>query len=53
MTISVEYHHNGMTLSTVAGDERIHRIYQGYSLKEAKALFKDYVKLSQEKGLQS
>lgn len=42
--IIIERHQNGITLSKVYKGYRVHKIYQGYTIKEAKQLFREYLK---------
>jgi hypothetical protein len=36
--------HNGLLLSTVFSGRYFHRLFVGYSRREARTLFRDYVK---------
>lgn len=42
--ISVTRQHNGTVLSTVHNDQLYTQLYQGYTMREAKAAFREYVK---------
>ena len=44
MDIFVYRHSEGVELTTFAGGYRVSRLYIGYTLKEAKSLFRAYVK---------
>ena len=44
MDIFVYRHAEGVELATIAGGYRVSRLYIGYTLKEAKRLFRQYVK---------
>ena len=44
MEISVYRHAEGVKLATIAGGYRVSRLYIGYTLKEAKRLFRAYVR---------
>jgi len=46
MDIFVYRHAEGVELATIAGGYRVSRLYIGYTLKEAKRLFRAYVKES-------
>ena len=44
VSISVERTHNGLVLSTMHNGYYVHRLYQGYTKREAIEAFKDYLK---------
>ena len=44
MDIFVYRHAEGVELATIAGGYRVSRLYIGYTLKEAKKLFRQYVR---------
>lgn len=43
--IIVTIQHSGILLSAIYQDEYFKQLYNGYTLKEAKRLFKDYIEL--------
>ena len=44
MDIFVYRHAEGVELATIEGGYRVSRLYIGYTLKEAKKLFRQYVR---------
>lgn len=44
MTITTTRTPAGLELATIAGGYRVSRLYIGYTLREAKSLFRQYVK---------
>ena len=43
LEIHIEHNHSGLCLSAIVHDEYYHKLYMGYSVRDAKILFRQYI----------